>query len=176
MSGRVYFLMVMSRLLSLLPESRLFSFKAFLWRRLGRLDIDPSAHIYSTVRFCTYPISIGARTHVGARCLFTGASGCAISLGSDCDIAPEVAFLTGTHELGPHSRRAGREAAYPVRVGDGTWIGARSMILPGVVIGAGCIVAAGSVVTDDVPPNSLVAGVPAVVKKNLSVEVERGTA
>ena len=45
------------------------------------------------------------------------------------------------------------------------------MILPGVVVGEGCVVAAGSVVTEDVPPHTLVAGVPAIVKKQLPVEL-----
>ena len=120
MAGQVYRLMTMGRLMSLLPESRLFRFKALVYKTVGGLDIDPTARIYSSVRFHTYPVSIGARTHVGARRLFTGANGCAISLGSDCDIAPEVAFLTGTHDLGTYVRRAGREMAYPVRVGNGT--------------------------------------------------------
>lgn len=57
----------------------------------------------------------------------------------------------------------------PVIIGDYCWIGAKSTILPGVTIGECSVVAAGSVVTKDVPPHSLVAGVPAVVKKELDV-------
>lgn len=160
--------MTMGRLISILPESHLFGLKAAIYRNIGGLDIDRSAHIYSTVRFFTYPISVGARTHIGPRCLFTGANGCLIEIGADCDIGPEVAFLTGTHQIGPSTRRAGSGLARPVRVGAGTWIGARSLILPGVNIGTGCIVAAGAVVTTDVPNNSLVAGVPGVVKRRLN--------
>lgn len=170
MAGRVFLLMNMGRLISLLPENHLFALKALLYNRIGGLNIDQTAMVYSSVRLFTYPIKIGARTHIGPRCLFTGANGCLIEIGSDCDIAPEVTFLTGTHEVGSMRRRAGPGLALPVRVGNGTWIGARSLILPGVVVGEGCIVAAGSVVTEDVPPHTLVAGVPAIVKKQLPVE------
>ena len=69
--------------------------------------------LYSSVRRYTYPIKIGAQTHIGARCLFTGANGCLIEIGSDCDIAPEVVFLTGTHEVGSMRRRAEPGLALP---------------------------------------------------------------
>ena len=52
-------------------------------------------------------------------------------------------------------------------IGDGCWLGARAVVLPGVRIGAGSIVAAGALVTRDVPPNSLVAGVPAKLVRDL---------
>jgi acetyltransferase-like isoleucine patch superfamily enzyme len=170
--SRVYLLMTLGRIISLLPESRLFRLKAFMYRKIGGLDIDPTAELYSSVRLYVYPIRVGARTHVGTSCLFIGATGCPIEIGSDCDIAPEVAFLTGTHEIGTQLRRAGKGKAGPIRVGDGTWIGARSVILQGITIGSGCIVAAGSVVTSNIAPNTLVAGVPAKPKKNLPISIE----
>jgi maltose O-acetyltransferase len=170
MAGRAFLLINMGRLISLLPESRFFALKALLYRRIGGLSIDRTAMLYSSVRLHTYPIKIGARTHIGPRCLFAGANGCLIDIGDDCDIAPEVAFLTGTHEIGPQKRRAGRGVGKAVRVGNGTWIGARSLVLPGVVVGAGSVIAAGSVVTRDVPANTLVAGVPADVKRSLPVD------
>jgi maltose O-acetyltransferase len=57
--------------------------------------------------------------------------------------------------------------ARPVSIEDGAWIAARVTILPGVTIGRGTVVAAGAVVTRDVPPNTLAAGVPARVKREL---------
>jgi acetyltransferase-like isoleucine patch superfamily enzyme len=63
--------------------------------------------------------------------------------------------------------RAGSICRKPVAIGNGTWLGANVTILPGVNVGAGVIVAAGSVVHDDVPPNTLVAGSPARVIKSL---------
>ena len=90
-----------------------------------------------------------------------------ISVGRDCDIGPYVLVLTGSHEMGSHNRRAGRGTAEPVSIGDGCWVGARTVILGGVTIGPGSIIAAGSVVTRDVPANSLAAGVPAEVRRQL---------
>jgi maltose O-acetyltransferase len=68
------------------------------------------------------------------------------------------------------SRRAGDLKAEPVTIGDGAWIGARATILPGVTIGGGAVVAAGSVVTRDLPANVLAGGVPARVIRELTVE------
>ena len=90
-----------------------------------------------------------------------------IKIGAQCDIGPCVDFITGGHEIADADRRAGRGTALPIEIGDGCWIGARSVILGGVRIGAGSVIAAGSVVTRDIPKNVLAAGVPAKVKKNL---------
>ncbi|MEP7190805.1 MAG: DapH/DapD/GlmU-related protein, partial [Roseiflexaceae bacterium] len=79
-----------------------------------------------------------------------------------------VVVLTGSHEVGPPSQRAAALYTKTVTIGDGAWLGARCTILPGVTIGAGAIVAAGAVVNRDVPPNTLVAGIPAHVVKSLA--------
>jgi maltose O-acetyltransferase len=91
-----------------------------------------------------------------------------IVIGADCDIGPSVEFITGSHVIGASSRRAGIGTVKPIVINDGCWIGAGSRILGGVTIGSGAVVAAGSVVIRDVPENVLVAGVPAVVKKELT--------
>jgi maltose O-acetyltransferase len=162
--------MMMGRIISVFPENHLFRLKVNLYNKLGGLFIDPTAQIYSSVRFHTYPIIIGARSHIGSRVLFSGANGCTIEIGDDCDVAPDVVFLTGTHEIGMPPRRAGRGIANPIKVSNGTWIGARSLILPGVVVGECSIIAAGSVVNRDIPPNTLAAGVPAIIKKELPIQ------
>lgn len=84
-----------------------------------------------------------------------------VEIGDGCSIAMEVAFLTGTHEIGTHEKRGGPGVLQPVRVGDGCWLGARVLVLPGVTIGAGCVVAAGAVVASDCEPDGFYAGVPA---------------
>jgi maltose O-acetyltransferase len=90
-----------------------------------------------------------------------------IRIGARCDIGPGVELIPGSHLIGTSARRAGAGTAKPIIIGDGCWIGARCLILGGVTIGDGCIVAAGAVVTTSMPPNSLVAGVPAKVKQAL---------
>jgi acetyltransferase-like isoleucine patch superfamily enzyme len=84
-------------------------------------------------------------------------------LGAGVALGPEVLLVTLTHEIGSAARRAGTPKAAPIVVHDGAWIGGRSTILPGVEVGEGAVVAAGAVVVDNVPPHSIVAGVPAVV-------------
>ena len=108
---------------------------------------------------------IGKGTNVGYGCFFDAVA--AISIGSKCAIANEVCFVTSTHEVGGPEARAGERLARPVRIGNGCWIGARAIILPGVSIGNGCIIGAGAVVTRDCEANSLYAGVPAKFIKRL---------
>jgi maltose O-acetyltransferase len=90
-----------------------------------------------------------------------------VVIGERCDIAPEVLFVVGSHELGSRERRAGRGFSRSITVGSGTWIGARSTFIAGASVGSGCVVAAGSVVTDAFPNNVLIGGVPAVVIRKL---------
>lgn len=85
-----------------------------------------------------------------------------VSIGNHVAVAPEVSFLAVGHD---HTKRSIPVTAGSIYVGDDVWIGARSVILQGVTIGEGAIVAAGSVVTKDVPPYTVVAGVPAKVLK-----------
>ena len=68
---------------------------------------------------------------------------------------------------GAYFMDGGLEKALPIKVGDNCWFGANVSVLPGVTIGSGCVIAAGSVVTKDVPDNSVAAGVPAVVKSKI---------
>lgn len=112
-------------------------------------------------------IRIGENTWLSPGVIFYTHLEAVIDIGADCDIGPGVEFITGSHLVGPASRRAGAGTVKSITVGDGCWIGAGSRILGGVTIGSGVVVAAGSVVTRDVPPNTLAAGVPAVIKKNL---------
>jgi acetyltransferase-like isoleucine patch superfamily enzyme len=86
-----------------------------------------------------------------------------ITIGDDVAIANEV-YLTDSDSHGVEGRKVREE---PIRIGNGTWIGARAIILPGVTIGSRALVAAGSVVTRDVPDDTLVAGNPARVIRTL---------
>jgi acetyltransferase-like isoleucine patch superfamily enzyme len=110
-------------------------------------------------------LRLGDGCHVNARVDFD-LSGI-VEIEGHVGIGQEVLFVTNSHEIGDAHQRGGQTTVRAVSVGEGAWLGARSMILPGVTIGAGAVVAAGSVVTKDVPPHTLVAGTPAVVKRDL---------
>lgn len=105
------------------------------------------------------------RLHIGRDCWFNVDCflnlGATITIGDRVAIGHQVMILTDSHALGEQSRRAGPLAASPVQIGDGAWLGARALVLPGVTIGEGAVVAAGAVVTKSVAPNLLVGGVPA---------------
>ena len=91
-----------------------------------------------------------------------------ISLGCNVSISPNAILYTGTHALGFGSRRMNPTISpKPIVIGDGVWVGMNALILPGVTLGQGCVVSAGAVVSQDVPPNMLVAGNPATVQQTL---------
>lgn len=90
-----------------------------------------------------------------------------VTIGERVAIGPRVTIITGTHDIGGPERRRGESTAAPVVVEDGAWVGASSTILPGVTVGRGAIVGAGAVVTADVEPHTVVAGVPARVVRRL---------
>lgn len=114
------------------------------------------------------------RLTVGDHCYFnvgvTLELGEPISIGCWVTLGPETMLLTTTHEIGDPDHRCSTPQRSPIRVGDGAWIGARVLVLPGVTIGAGAVVGAGSLVIADVEPNTLVAGVPAQAKRLLPVD------
>ena len=90
-----------------------------------------------------------------------------VIIGDNCDIAPDVMFLTGGHKIGDSFRRAGEGEKYSIRIGNGVWIGARSTVSGNVQIGNGSVVAACACVTKGIEENKLVGGVPAKVIRAL---------
>jgi len=110
-------------------------------------------------------LTIGRGSFVNADFLALG--GGRITIGEDVLIGPGVRFYTPNHPLDPDLRRAGYERVAPIVIRDNVWIGGSAVILPGVTVGADSIVGAGSVVTKDVPPATVVAGNPARVIKHL---------
>ncbi|MCB7320077.1 acyltransferase [Lacrimispora sp. 210928-DFI.3.58] len=106
-------------------------------------------------------LTIGDNTFIGTEFRCEGRGN--VYIGSNCDIAPQVTILTGTHEIGTSEKRAGKGITADVRIGNGCWVGARSIILPNINIGNGCIIGAGAVVTHDVPDNCKALGIPAKI-------------
>lgn len=127
--------------------------------RLGGVRFGPVVWGLERCWFESEQVSIGAGSGVNAGCWFEGHG--PIVIGRDCFIGPEVMIVTSVHLISAEGQVA-REANYrEVRIGDNCWLGARVMLLPGVTIGAGTIVAAGAVVTKDCEPGAVYAGVPA---------------
>jgi maltose O-acetyltransferase len=130
------------------------------WALLRAWGVDSRTHRVSEgCWFGGRDIHIGAGSFVNFGCVFDNLG--SIRIGAGCDIGMQTVFATSTHAVGPSSRRAGEVSGRPIDVGDGCWIGARAIVLPGVSVGPGCIVAAGSVVNRDCEPNGLYAGNPA---------------
>jgi maltose O-acetyltransferase len=133
----------------------------------GQMTVTGSKHPASTVR-------------IGRSCWLN--RGCFIDASASVTIADRVAMghdvliLTSTHEVGPPIRRASEMMVAPVTIGAGAWLGARTVVLPGVSIGEGAVVGAGAVVTRDVPANTLVGGVPAQRLRQLDGDVDRARA
>ena len=86
-------------------------------------------------------------------------------------IGPNTLITTVGHPLSPNGRRQYHAFAQPVRIGNDVWIGGNVTILPGVTIGNNVVVAAGAVVTEDVPDNTLVGGVPARKIKEIEDDI-----
>jgi maltose O-acetyltransferase len=101
---------------------------------------------------------IGGGTQIGRDCLLDTRGG--LRIGAQVSISPEVAILTADHDRDARDFPMRRRA---VVIEDHAWLGMRAMVLPGVRLGRGAVVAAGAVVTRDVDPLSVVAGIPARV-------------
>ena len=104
-------------------------------------------------------LTLGKDVFINIGCRFQDTGG--ITIGDDTLIGHGCTLTTLNHSVDP-ARRADMTPA-PIRIGRKVWLGASVTVVPGVTIGDGAIVGAGAVVTRDVPPNSIVAGVPAKV-------------
>ena len=115
---------------------------------------------------CGKNLSLGKEVFLNAGCRFQDQGG--ITIGNGVLIGHNVVLSTLNHDPAP-ARRDWLHPA-PIVIGDRVWIGSNATVLPGVTIGDGAIVAAGAVVTKDVAPNTVVAGVPARLLRPLTEE------
>jgi len=126
--------------------------------------IDPSTTLFTP--FYTNVgsfITIGKDVFINHACSFLDLGG--ITIEDNVLIGPRVNIVTESHPLDPADRKA--LVARPVTIKRGAWIGAAATLLPGITIGENSVVAAGSVVSKDVPANAIVAGVPAKIVKSV---------
>jgi maltose O-acetyltransferase len=127
--------------------------------RLGGVRLGPVVWGLEHAWFESEQVSIGAGSGVNRGCWFEGHG--PIVIGRDCFLGPEVMILTSIHEIDDDGLVA-REASYRgVHIHDRVWLGARALVMAGVTIGEGAIVAAGAVVTKDCEPGGVYGGVPA---------------
>lgn len=108
---------------------------------------------------CGYNIRLGERVFVNYGAVLLDIA--AITIGDDTLIGPNVQLLTPTHPLDARLRRQKWEAAEPITIGPNAWLGGGVIVCPGVSIGANTVVGAGSVVTRDLPPDTVAVGNPA---------------
>lgn len=128
---------------------------------MGRnVAFAPNASIINGER-----IKIGDGTHIGARnALWAGNDVGRITIGKDTLFAPDVFITASNYRMDPgmpmmHQPKDEKD----VVIGDDVWLGAQVLVMPGVTIGDGCVVGAGSVVTRDLPANSIAVGSPAKI-------------
>jgi maltose O-acetyltransferase len=134
-------------------------FRRVYWRsRLG--DIGQGCYIYPNV-VIHFPgsVSIGSRVSMAEFVHIWGGGG--VRIGDGVMIASHCMITSQSHNVDPSTRR--ENVFKQVVIGDNVWIGSGATILPGVSIGKNSVIAAGSVVTHDVPGNTLVKGAPAKV-------------
>ncbi len=109
-------------------------------------------------------ITVGSNVFINAGCKFQDQGG--IVIGDGAFIGHNVVLATLDHDMNPEKRHLLHPA--PIRIGNRGWIGANAVVTKGVTIGDNSIIAAGAVVTHDIPANVLAAGVPARVRRTLS--------
>ena len=115
---------------------------------------------------CDYgnKISLGKNVFINSNCYFM--DGAKISIGDNVFIGPSCGFYTVNHPLDYQTRNQGVEQALPISIGNNVWLGSNVIVLPGVKIGDGCVIGAGSVVTKDIEANSVAVGIPCnVIRK-----------
>ena len=110
-------------------------------------------------------VIIGNHTRIGLHNTIIGP----VEIGNNVNLAQGITVTALNHNFSDSNKRIDEQgvSTKPVTIEDDVWIGANAVVLPGVTIGNHCVVAAGAVVTKDVPPHSLVAGVPAKVIKQI---------
>lgn len=132
-------------------------------------DCGEKFHVNQPFR-CDYGCNIHIGNNFFANFNLTILDEAPVTMGDNVFIGPNVSIYTACHPLDPEERNTAVEWAEPVTIGNSVWIGGSATILPGVTIGDNCVIGAGSVVTKDVPANTVVGGNPARIIKRLDLQ------
>ncbi len=127
--------------------------------RMAGIKIGKQVNGLRHCGFQTKQVSIGDGSWVNVGCWFEGAG--RVDIGRNVFLGPQVMIVTSVHPIDHDGQVTRMPVPAEVHIGDRCWLGARSMIMPGVKIGAGTVIGAGSVVTKDCDPGALYVGVPA---------------
>lgn len=136
-----------------------------LKRLLGHIGSDDI--IINQPFRCDYGSQISVGRRFFANFNFTVLDEAHVTIGDDCFIGPNVSIYTACHSTDPVERNSRQEWALPVTIGNNVWIGGSVTILPGVTIGDNVTIGAGSVVTRNIPSNTVAVGNPCKVIKHI---------
>ncbi|HWR58755.1 MAG TPA: acyltransferase [Thermodesulfovibrionales bacterium] len=151
--ARAMVIFTANHLVSRVPFYRI---RYWYFRKACRYAIGKNTSIAMSTYFTGFRFKIGSNSVVNKQCYLDTRE--SLSIGDNVNISNQVYIQTATHD--PRSPEF-KYIVGPVVIHDHAWIGARAIILPGVTIGEGAVVGAGSVVTKDIMPYTIVAGVPA---------------
>ncbi len=139
--------------------------EALLRRIIGHVDGNL---LIEQPFYCDYGYNISVGKNFYANFNMVILDEAPVTFGDNVFIAPNCGFYTAGHPIDAAERNRGLEYARPITVGHNVWFGAGVSVLPGVTIGDNCVIGAGSVVVKDIPANSVAAGNPCKVIKNIS--------
>jgi len=150
---------------TLLSTTKFFKLKNLLLNISG-ISVGYNSKIVGPIKIGTIAsLKIGKECWIGSGLNIYGNGN--VVIGDRCDLAPDISFVTGSHEIGDTNRRAGKGISYSIEVSDGCWIGARATIVGNIKINKSSIIGTSSLVNKNVLENTIVGGIPAKVIKVL---------
>lgn len=145
------------------PNPHFFRIKRWLLRSIG-FKIGENTKIVAPF-YSTGEVEIGSNCWIGANFVVRGLG--KVVLGNNIDVGPDTTYITGTHYIGDKKRRAGTGYNTIITIGNGCWLGAKSVFVNNITIGESCVIAASACVCKDIPNDKMVGGVPARIIKEL---------
>lgn len=145
--------------------TRFWKIKRFLLRNAG-IEIGKNSKVVGPLNIGTVAkLKIGNECWIGANLNIYGNG--KVIVNDKCDFAPNVSFITGSHNVGNQERRAGNGISYIIEVKNGCWIGANSTLMKNIVVNEGVIIGACSLVNKDIKSNIIIGGNPAKIISEL---------